>query len=249
MKIYKGFVKVPTGTFKEWRNATIGNAYDKDGAYGYQCYDLANIFWKNAVGYYPKTATKDGGIKNGASGIWGARDINNKNNEFILIYDYKQLKKGDIIITNNGVYGHVCFFDQDYNSNTYLRVLGQNQGGTGGKLPGAKVKDIDWAFRKYFLGAFRLRRWNKKYKIGVYKCLYDMNIRKSPNGAKVKVKDCTSAMKKVLTSKNQNDNAVIKKGTNITALSIEENNGYWLKNYSGYVCIEKDNTKYCQYVK
>ena len=249
MKTYKGFVKVPIKTFKDWRNTVIGNAYDMDGKYGYQCYDLANLFWKNATGRTCKSATKDGGVAGGASGIWGAREQNNKDNEFILINDYKKLKKGDIIITNNGKYGHVCWLDQDYDSNTYLRVLGQNQGGTGGELPGAKVKDIDWAFRKYFLGAFRFRAWHITPTKGVYKCLYDMNIRKSPNGAKVKVKECTDAMKKALTSKRVNDNAVIKKGTNITILDVVEKDGaYWGKNYSGYVCLNDGSTTYCKKV-
>lgn len=79
---------------------------------------------------------------------------------------------------------------------------------------------------------------------GIYKCNYDMNIRKSPNGTKVKVKDCTSVMKTALTSKKPNNNAVIKKGTNITALSVvKEGDSYWAKNYSGYICIkDKKNT-------
>lgn len=248
MKKYKGFVKVNVNSFKEWRNAVIGNAYDYDGKYGYQCYDLANIFWKNATGRTCKSATRYGGVKGGASGIWGAKKENNANNEFMLIEDYTKLKKGDIVITNNGVYGHVCFFDQDYNGNTYLRVLGQNQGGTGGKLNGAKVKDIDWAFRKYFLGAFRFRKWHQSDPKGIYKTLYNMNIRKIPNGAIVKVKDCTSAMKKVLTSKNPNDNAVIKKGTSFTALDIVEKNGTWAKNYSGYICIKSGSKTYCKKV-
>ena len=246
MKTYKGFVKININSFKDWRKAVIGNAYDYDGKYGYQCYDLANEFWKNATGRTCKSATKDGGILGGASGIWGARKENNKGNEFTFITDYRKLKKGDIIITNNGKYGHVCWLDQDYNSDTYLKVLGQNQGNTGGKLPGAKVKDINWAFRQYFLGAFRYKKWHEEYTKGIYKAKYDMNIRKSPSGAIVKVKDCTSAMKKALVSQNANDNAVIRKGTNFTALDVvKSGNSYWAKNYSGYICIEDNSKIYC----
>ena len=82
---------------------------------------------------------------------------------------------------------------------------------------------------------------------GIYKTLYNMNIRKSPNGDKVKVKDCTDAMKKALTSKNPNAYAVVKKGTKFTALDIVEDNGYWAKNYSGYICIE-NKKEYCKKV-
>ena len=160
MTAYKGFVKVTTKSYKDWRKATIGNAYDVDKEADYQCYDYANLFWKNATGRWVVSETKDGGRKGGASGIWGARKKNNSGNEFILITDIKQLKKGDIVITNNNVWGHVCFMDQDYSASKYMKVLGQNQGGTHGKLPGAKVKVIDWAFKSYFLGAFRYRKWN-----------------------------------------------------------------------------------------
>ena len=247
MTAYKGFVKVTTKSYKDWRSKVIGNAYDVDGEFGYQCYDLANLFWKNATGRYVKSKTKDGGKKGCASGIWGAREENNAGNEFILITDIKKLKKGDIVITNNGKCGHVCFIDQDYSTSKYMKVLGQNQGGTGGKLPGAKVKVIDWAFKSYFMGAFRYRKWHeKKYDKGIYQCLYNMHIRKSPNGKPVKVKDCTSAMSSALTSKNPNADAIVKKGTNFTALDIVmDGNQYWAKNYSGYICIDDGKTQYC----
>ena len=164
MTAYKGKVKVDTKTYKVWRDKTIGNGYDVDGVYGFQCYDYANLFWINACGRCVKSATKDGGVKGGASGIWGARKENNKNNEFKLITKYADLRKGDIVITNNGKYGHVCFFDQDKPNTTYIKVLGQNQTTAEhcGEYPYAKVKDINWNFKKYFLGAFRYRKWIKE---------------------------------------------------------------------------------------
>ena len=91
-------------------------------------------------------------------------------------------------------------------------------------------------------------KYYKELKKGIYQTLYDMNLRKSPNGAIVKVKDCTDAMKKALTSKKPNDNAVIKKGTNITILDVVEKKGaFWGKNYSGYICLD-DGITYCKRV-
>jgi hypothetical protein len=56
-------------------------------------------------------------------------------------------------------------------------------------------------------------------------------------------------MKKALTSKRVSDNAVIKKGTNITILDVVEKDGaYWGKNYSGYVCLNDGSTTYCKKV-
>lgn len=81
-----------------------------------------------------------------------------------------------------------------------------------------------------------------QYTEGIYETLCNLNIRKGSRTSysKVKVKDCTSAMKKALTSSKQNDNAIIKKGKNITALQViyNKDNSVWIKNYSGYVCLK-----------
>lgn len=90
---------------------------------------------------------------------------------------------------------------------------------------------------------------DKTYKEGIYKCLYNMNIRKEPklNSKIVKVKDCTEAMKKALTSKKSDYEAVIKKGTNITILEvIKDGDIYWGKNYSGYICIADSKNQYLE---
>lgn len=86
------------------------------------------------------------------------------------------------------------------------------------------------------------------YTKGMYKCLANMNIRSEANtkSSIKKVKQCTTAMQKALVSKKANDNAVVKKGTIFTALDIVKNGKeYWAKNYSGYICIANEKTKYC----
>lgn len=157
---YKGKTTIDISSYDKFKTVTKGNAYDIDGSYGYQCYDLGQIFWLNACSRYVTSKTADGGIKGGASGIWGDRSNNNKNSEFELVTDYSKIKRGDIIITNNGTYGHICFADADNTGQTYLPVFGQNQGNTGGAVPGAECKVINWNLKKYFLGAFRFKKWN-----------------------------------------------------------------------------------------
>lgn len=82
----------------------------------------------------------------------------------------------------------------------------------------------------------------KRYTTGVYQVLSPRYIRTAPSmdGRIKKVKECTEAMKKALVSKVANADAQILAGHNITALQIitESNGRVWLKNYSGYVCIE-----------
>ena len=152
---FKGKTKVDVSSYDNFKNAILGNAYDVDNYAGYQCYDLANLFWINACNRWVISATADGGVKGGASGIWGARNTNNKGDEFEFITDVNALKQGDIIITNNGTWGHISFLDSDG------YVLGQNQGNTHGAVPGAECKVIKWDYKKYFLGAFRFKKWIK----------------------------------------------------------------------------------------
>jgi len=157
MAIYKGKVKVDVTSYNSFKKAILNNAYDVDGVAYYQCYDLASLFWLNACNRYVTSKTADGGVRGGASGIWGARNENNKGNEFELITNVNNLKQGDVIITNNGTWGHICFLDKDG------YVLGQNQGGTSGKIPGAECKIIKWNYKKYFLGAFRYKKWHESF--------------------------------------------------------------------------------------
>ena len=96
---------------------------------------------------------------------------------------------------------------------------------------------------------YNILKETNKYKKGIYKCLYNMNIRSGPDihASRVKVSECTKEMRAALTSDDLNAYAVIKKDTNITGLDvIEDGNYYWIKNYSGYICID-DN--YCQYLE
>lgn len=92
-----------------------------------------------------------------------------------------------------------------------------------------------------------------KYTIGVYECNYVMRLRKGPStkDETLKVKDCTELQKKALTSKNPNDNACYKQGTNFTALEIVKNNKgeYWARTYrNAYICIDNGSIQYCSKV-
>lgn len=86
-------------------------------------------------------------------------------------------------------------------------------------------------------------------KNSIYTLLTDMYLRKGAgtNFDNVKVGETTQAMRSALTSTDPNAKAVVKKGTNVTALEVIENeNGTWLKNYSGYICIKNADGEYCK---
>lgn len=80
-----------------------------------------------------------------------------------------------------------------------------------------------------------------------YKLLFDINIRKEPRiGNNIpKVKEIDNFTKTLLTSKNREDNAIMKAGTEITpAKIIKSDNRIWLTYGNCYICGEDiDKTK------
>lgn len=147
MAQYNGYVSIPHSTYSEWRENTLGNAYDADGQFGNQCWDFAAEFWYN-LGFgegYPIT----GG--NNAKGIWPNRDTN-KGDQFDLIYDTTSLKVGDVICFSYGEYGHVGFLDEAYDGGGYFKLLSQNN-----SQPYVTAENYG---ASTFQGAFRYKAWN-----------------------------------------------------------------------------------------
>lgn len=145
------FPYVDTSTPEAFINATMGKCYNVDGYYDEQCWDYAALFFLNYAGhtfYTCGTGAAKGAI---ADGCWQK----NAGNEFVMIWAPTQLQPGDIVVFNNGTYGHVGVA-AGYYSNGYIALAGQNQGGglCPGSTMGARVNLINISTR-YFAGAFR----------------------------------------------------------------------------------------------
>ena len=171
MAFYTGYITLPTISYDAWKLAVAGNGYDADGAYGDQCWDLCAEFWWN-IGFpqgYPQT-----GVNHSAYECWTvSKDANkayNGTTYFDLIYNFSDVKKGDVIVyadTPAVPSGHIGFADEDYNGTSYIHLLGQNQGNTGIPTPipnplggtTATVSNLETATN--FLGAFRYRNWHQ----------------------------------------------------------------------------------------
>ena len=156
----------------------------------------------------------------------------------------KNPQYGDLIVFNPpyaGTYGHIAIF---IDNNT---MYDQNNGSHDNRCAG---------FAKMMRGGVYIHpnaelkpncedpdlQQRPEYTPGTYRTNFNMNLRKGPNGEIVKVKETTQALRSALLYKGLNDPAIIKKGTNLTALEIiNHKNSYWLKNYSGYVCIKGTN--------
>ena len=153
MAHYTGYIRVPHGSFQEWRNATIGNGYDVDYYAGEQCWDyVALLYWQYGRTLY----TKAGG--GGAQDCWiYSRDANSQP-PFISLTGKENIKRGDILVFGGGSWGHISFADEDYNPShpDYIASLGQNQVGNGS---GSPVDVVDYSLRG-FLGIFRNTEWD-----------------------------------------------------------------------------------------
>lgn len=152
------YIYAPTETFEEFKDYTIGRCWDVDGKWDQQCWDLAALHWMNY--------TEDGRVfstcgTGGAKGSWNCKE-QNAGDEYDLVYNAKDVKTGDWVITGSGTYGHVCEAAGPYN-NGYVACLGQNQNGT--KCPGAtygSATNIINLNLSSFIGAFRPKTYNEQ---------------------------------------------------------------------------------------
>lgn len=141
------YYSVPHDTYDNFRNNILGKGFDLDGCYGYQCWDGACLLWQQ-IGRWLVTG-------NGAAkGCWDLKRNENAGNDFELITNKNQIKRGDVVVFSCGQFGHIGFADEDYNGNSYIRLLGQNQSSD------MKFCVINMSLAT-FLGAFRFKAWKK----------------------------------------------------------------------------------------
>lgn len=140
-------------TFKAEVN---GNGWDVDGLYGAQCVDGFMLLNYNLG--YPSPYAWSG--SNNAKGMWTdpVSRARNASDKYDLIYNLSDVKRGDMIIVDIWNDGHNAFADEDYNGQTYLNCLGQNQYGETFPTGGACFNIYPISVSN-FLGAFRLKTW------------------------------------------------------------------------------------------
>lgn len=160
-------ITVPIDSYDNFRNAVLARAaqglgFDVDGAFGYQCWDLAAELWMNmpefaGQGLYPQT-----GPNYAASECWTVSRDANAGDSFDLITNYSDLRRGDCIVIGPSAVsstGHIAFIDEAPGSSGSAILLGQNQVDPNfetGHIPTLTGLPI----RDYFLGAFRNKSWS-----------------------------------------------------------------------------------------
>lgn len=139
---------VPISSYSAFRAYVLGRGFDVDGYYGYQCWDGTALLWQR-LGLNLITGN---GL---AIGCWDLKRNVNKYTKFDLVTSVNSLKKGDVVVMRPN---HIGFFD-GYDGN-YMRILGQNQGGTPKGVYNSEGFNVVRIAKSAFAGAFRYKGWN-----------------------------------------------------------------------------------------
>ncbi len=145
------YYAVSIGSYDQFRAQVIGKGFNIDDAYGAQCWDGTALLWQQ-LGRILQTG-------NGcAYGCWTLKRDANAGSNFQLITNKADVKRGDVVVFGGGQYGHIGFADENYQGGTYIKLLGQNQGGAAYPGGGSAFNVINMSMAG-FLGAFRFKNW------------------------------------------------------------------------------------------
>ena len=139
---------VPTNSYAAFRAVVLGNGYDIDNYYGWQCWDGDALLWQQ----FGKQLITGNGL---AIGCWDLNRDRNKYDLFTLIDNVNGLELGDAVVMRPN---HIGFFD-GYDGE-YMLILGQNQGGNPRGAAGGSAFNVVRIHKSAFAGAFRLDEWH-----------------------------------------------------------------------------------------
>lgn len=145
--------------FDDWLNRyPVGSKVNTDCAYDCQCWDYADAFWRAQVNRRLETGNKM------AWGTWALMRDYNAGTEFELIYEWRNVKRGDWVVWGNNGTGHIAMAMEDSSSSAITLLFRQQDGLT----PQRGVFDSRLPFEglahdNSFQGAFRYKGygfWN-----------------------------------------------------------------------------------------
>lgn len=145
------YYPISIGSYDQFRAQVIGKGFNLDDAYGAQCWDGASLLWQQLG----RTLQTGNGC---AYGCWTLKRTENAGSNFELITNKANVKRGDVVVFQGGQYGHIGFADENYQGGTYIKLLGQNQGGAAYPGGGSAFNVINMSMAG-FLGAFRFKGW------------------------------------------------------------------------------------------
>lgn len=149
------YPKLDISSPQAFANQTLGVCLNVDGYFGSQCWDSMSAYFYNYAGRILNTCGTGAAKGTIADGCWQK----NAGNEFVMIWNPRDIQAGDIAVYSTGQWGHIGMAMGGYN-NGYFALLGQNQGGRACPGGGAAGNIINLSTRD-FIGAFRPKAYIK----------------------------------------------------------------------------------------
>lgn len=169
MAEYSGLVSVDISSYDAFKEATLGNGYDVDGVYGFQCVDMAKLLAGNAGRSAPYWLSLPDGYAYEGWTVDSNREYN-RGDLFELITERKDVRKGDLVVlagTTAFPSGHIAFADSDwYDGILYAYLLGQNQ--VDPNYTTGHIVTLTNVGVSGFLGAFRFWQPKRRFPWFIY---------------------------------------------------------------------------------
>ena len=150
-----------------------------------ECWDYINLIW-NHLGsrYYTYPPSDPSATNHGVKwGVLNAEALSaNQIAGLTYISDKTQLKRGDIVVSTDGTYGHAGFINEDWNGDRTYAIYSQNYNGR-------RSVALDFYNLHDFGGAFRYNDWQHpeplRHKRSHFKwALYARRLRNRRKGIK-----------------------------------------------------------------
>lgn len=221
-------------TYLEFKEKYNGKFVDYDGQYGAQCWDLGQAYFTQVLGL---PASVLGGCGFVSNMLYPPK--RNVLDKYFYEIEPSTAKQGDvgiweeahIAIVDSNENGKLMYFSQNPNPCQVMEITNQ-----GLHIFRLKSDEPTPEPSEYFVPDVD------------YRLLYDINLRLTPevkNGNIPKVSQCDPYTKQLLTSKDPNANAVMKKGTEICPIKVTKSDDRtWLSYGNCWLCcLDKDGTR------
>ena len=138
-------------SFDAFINSTNGQTIGEG-----ECWDYVNLLWSHLGSrYYTYPPSDPSSTNHGVKWGWLNEEARAANTitHLTQITRLEDVKRGDVVITSGGTYGHAGFADEDYDGSGWIYVYSQNFGGR-------RSVGRDHERTSDFAGAWRYDEWN-----------------------------------------------------------------------------------------
>lgn len=138
-------------TFDEFINSTVGQTIGAG-----ECWDYVNLLWTHLGGrYYTYPPSDPSATNHGIKWGWLNAEARSANtiNHLTQVTNINEIKRGDIVITQGGDFGHGGFANEDYNGSGMIALYSQN-------YAGKRYVSLDNNNMFSFVGAWRYDAWD-----------------------------------------------------------------------------------------